>query len=224
MGWIKELGDEMDKSKTVKFLVVTALVVFILAMVTLGFRLARDTYHGNDAVKVGGLEIPKSNPDTTHVSIVETTYTPIRVLPDSKIKPFPTAKNSNKSKSSSVPNNSMKIDSGGSGIQNNAPNYGNQAGRDLYVKDKSLDDSEIRDVFDVINYAKENFHINMIKLVLGPNSNGQKVFTQLNTELLKKGYSIDNNNLGYSYPLQPVRDKITYDTSGKTLSIVIGNF
>lgn len=88
--------------------------------------------------------------------------------------------------------NTQTIDSGGSGIQNNnSPNYGQQAGRDINnVSERKLTDEEKSDVLIFIKNLTDTCLVKPKKFTIFTtlNTNGAGFASQLSTFLIQNGY------------------------------------
>lgn len=94
---------------------------------------------------------------------------------------------------------SQKIDSGSSGLQNNAPNYGNQAGRDMYLTtEKKLTSEELDMVIKEINRLSTTNNIKCVGYLMGQGNNGGEVLYQIKQAVTAAGYDPNNSLMGTS--------------------------
>lgn len=92
-------------------------------------------------------------------------------------------------KKSSAHKNVQKIDSGGSGIQNNAPNYGNQAGRDINnfgVLPRVIKEADLNELFN--KYPNKETRL-AVGFIGSPTSEMENVKMQVINILRNKGYT-----------------------------------
>ncbi len=119
---------------------------------------------------------------------------------------------------------SQKIDSGSSGLQNNATNYGNQAGRDINITNEpTLLESDKKYLLENIQATMKENNTTCIRILLSPESNGGKISKQLDVMLRSAGYTIDG--IGTFYGNKRV-DGIAYDIEKATncLKLLVGTF
>ena len=118
--------------------------------------------------------------------------------------------------------NTQNIDSGASGIQNNAPNYGNQAGRDMTViSEKELQEADKIPLLNLINKLKKDSSItsNCFGLYIVAGSNGGKVASQITSFLISKGYQ--QTSSGTSYATSPIKGVII-GSDKECITITVG--
>lgn len=121
------------------------------------------------------------------------------------------------------PRNSQKNDNGGSGIQNNAPNQGVQAGRDVNIStEKQLTEEERVQILDFVAKTMKENNLDCIWFTTSQGSNGGKFLSQLRAALIKEGYDLEKGaNVISLKPSQGVSFSLS---SGKCLNITVGTF
>jgi hypothetical protein len=122
--------------------------------------------------------------------------------------------------------NSQEIDRGSSGIQNNAPNFAPQAGRDMtIVSEPHLQEADKTAILNTMDSLSSQYHVNpdIISLSLTTNSNGGKFASELEDFLRSKGYNnFGHGSVEFSSPLKGY--KIQIDTVHKEFWVWIGVF
>lgn len=170
------------------FLRISLFIVIIILVIIL-LKIGCGRY-----VNIFGLEVNKKTPDT-----VKTTQTVFvrDTIPVYKTIPLTTLPKSSKPKSNS---NVQNLDSGASGIQNNAPNYGNQAGRDLnIVNEKQLQEADKTALINLIDKLKRDSSTitKCVSLFSSNTSNAGKVSSQISDFLTSQGYKITSTGVSY---------------------------
>lgn len=172
-----------------------------------------------DAVNVLGISVTPKEKDT--ISTIKYVHDTINAGKHDTIiitkKELPPVYNNSKNPQP----NSMKIDSGGSGIQNNAPNYGNQAGRDLYENEKTLSQADVDEATNEVISAMRAFNLSEIEFMMCNGNNGGKVLLQIQDALIKKGVNVDKRYQGMTFQSC---NGISFDTSMHRINIYIGRF
>lgn len=112
---------------------------------------------------------------------------------------------------------------GGSGIQNNnSPNYGQQAGGDIYnVNEKQLTLEERGVILLQIKKLMTQHNLYCIGFTLSAGSNGGKFLSQLQEALIGDGYDL---NKGFQQNSFTTSKGISYSTHLGCLNIIIGTF
>ncbi len=92
------------------------------------------------------------------------------------------------------------------GIINHAPNYGNQAGRDMYIgTDRELTSKEISEITSGIkDYINEFKLKGVIVMGLSQESNGKRAIVQLQEALIKSGYQVSTGASFFSNGTVPL--------------------
>jgi hypothetical protein len=117
---------------------------------------------------------------------------------------------------------SQKIESGASGIQNNAPNYGNQAGGNMAVSSEPALTKDFKHAIlnKLHEYAKiKNNPYQVLALKRSPNCNALKFTSELRLFLNRSGYEI--KNVGGTYDIIQ-EDGILFTIEDRCILIVVG--
>jgi hypothetical protein len=119
--------------------------------------------------------------------------------------------------------NIQKIENGGSGIQNNGPNYGIQNIGDIYVNaKKELTDKGLEMVVGEINQYYQKFNASGYILAMHGKGNGDRVFQQIKAQFdnQKLAYDLVQNNFDGNAPPQG----ISYSLEDGKLKILVGDY
>ena len=124
------------------------------------------------------------------------------------------------SKENKPTGNTMKIDRGGKGIQNNAPNYGNQHVGDINInKDFELSEAQIQEITNGVR-DKITSKDKPIQFWFSIGHTCAKIHVQLHNRLDSLGYKVEKDT-----GIEAVqRDKIQFEQLDNVFLIHLGTF
>lgn len=157
--------------------------VVCLGVILLFVRHFYKDYNGQHSYLLFGLsEVNNQKEVRIHDTIIKYEYDTIIVRQGVSKQPKQIVKNE------------QKIDSRGGGVQNNAPNQGNQAGRDFYniVYEKTFTQSDLKVLYESLEKFRKDKKIESKNICLSITtiSNGQKIFNQIDEYLSQTDYTI----------------------------------
>lgn len=119
--------------------------------------------------------------------------------------------------------NKQIIQSGGSGLQNNAPNYGIQAARDVNIgTDVELSQADLQKGLNMVNQLVTQHKLDKkVLFMMNQLSNGQKAAKQLSDFLKSNGFDI---MFGMSLAPMGSGMTITHDPQENIVVIAVGEF
>jgi len=120
-----------------------------------------------------------------------------------------------------VNRNFQQVEKGSSAFQNNATNYGNQAGRDINLSnEKKLNSEEIKELIESTKKIMSDSSLNCLEIFMEARSNGNKVYAQIMDAFTKAGFKPMG---GVSHDSM-IEEGIVYRIRNKCLKITVGLF